>query len=74
MFTFIADYGANLPTTLVIKDVTRNDEYVYSVGVINIDTGVEELFDAVTVDVFCKSQLSVSSIIFRHIQALYSGY
>lgn len=32
------DYEANLPATLVIKNVTRNDEYTYTVGVLNIDS------------------------------------
>lgn len=48
------DYEANLPATLVIKNVSRNDEFTYSVGVLNINTGLEELFDEVTVDVLCK--------------------
>lgn len=38
--------------------VTRNDENFYSVGVLNTNTGVEELFDEVTVDVVCKSELA----------------
>lgn len=63
------DYEANLPATLVIKNVTRNDEYTYNVGVLNSNTGLEELFDEVTVDVLCKSQLSVSFFILKYIPA-----
>ncbi|KAL9964683.1 hypothetical protein ACROYT_G028358 [Oculina patagonica] len=48
---FKAEYEANLPATLVIKDVTRNDEYKYTIRVINSVTFVEELLDKVTVDV-----------------------
>ena len=61
------DYEANLPATLVIKNATRNDEYTYIVDVLNINTGLEELFDEVTVDVLCKSQLSVPFFILKHI-------
>lgn len=51
-------YEANLPATLVIKNVTRYDEYVYSIEVLDLDAGaVEVLFDEVTVDVLCKSEL-----------------
>ena len=46
-------YEANLPATLVIKDVTRNDEYVYNL-VVSTSSGVRRLTDEVTVDVFCK--------------------
>lgn len=49
-----SDYEANLPTTLVIKDVTRNDEYVYSVRVLSTVSAVEVLFDEVTIYVLCK--------------------
>ena len=52
------DYEANLPATLVIKDVTRNDEFVYSISVLDLDAaGRQEIFDEVTVDVLCKSDL-----------------
>ena len=46
-------YEGNLPATLVIKDVTRNDEYVYRL-VVSTSSGVPKLTDEVTVDVFCK--------------------
>ena len=49
-----SDYEANLPATLVIKDVTRNDEYVYSVRVLSTVSAVEVLFDEVTIYVLCK--------------------
>ena len=51
---FKADYEANNPATLVIKDVTRNDKYKYTIRVINLATFVPELIDDVTVDVYCK--------------------
>ena len=51
-------YEANLPATLVIKNVTRNDEYVYSISVLDIDAGaVQVLSDEVAVDLLCKSEL-----------------
>ncbi|KAL9964684.1 hypothetical protein ACROYT_G028359 [Oculina patagonica] len=55
---FKAEYEANLPATLVIKDVTRNDEYKYTIRVINSVTFVEELLDKVTVDVFFPAKLT----------------
>ena len=49
------DYEANLPATLVIKDVKRNDDYVYRIGVLDINAGAEEVLDnEVTVDLLCK--------------------
>ena len=48
-------YEANLPATLVIKNVTRNDEYVYSISILDLGPGaVLVLFDEATVDVLCK--------------------
>lgn len=51
---FKAEYDANLPAALVIKNATRNDGYKYTIRVINGDTFVSVLFDEVTVDVLCK--------------------
>ena len=51
------DYEANLPATLVIKDVTRNDdEYVYSIGVLDLIAGGVEVLTSneVAVDLLCK--------------------
>ena len=48
-----ADYEANLFATLVIKNAARNDEYKYTLDVINSGFG-QELFDEVTVVVLCK--------------------
>ena len=52
-------YEANLPATLVIKNVTRNDEYVSSLSVLNLDAGGVEvlLSNEVAVDLLCKSEL-----------------
>ena len=50
---FNSSYEANPPGTLVIKNVTRNDEYVYSFTVFN-SRAQRQLFDEVTVDVLCK--------------------
>jgi len=48
-----AEYEAIPPGTLVIKEVTRNDEYVYSLSVFN--SGFQRrLFGTVAVDVFCE--------------------
>ena len=56
-------YEANLPATLVIKDVTRNDEYVYSISVQDLDAGVAEvlLSNEVAVDLLCKLELVFSA-------------
>ena len=56
---FDSAYEANLPATLVIKNVTRNDEYVYSISVLNLDAGGVEvlLSNEVAVDLLCKSEL-----------------
>ena len=50
---FKAEYEANLPATLVIKDVNRTDEYVFSLSVSNY-LGVLKLVDQVTIDVIGK--------------------
>ena len=50
-------YEANLPATLVIKNVTRNDdEYVYSISVLDLDAGGQQvlLSKEVAVDLLCK--------------------
>ena len=47
------DYEAQLPATLVIKDVNRTHEYEYSLTVLT-SLGVQKLFDIATVDVLCK--------------------
>ena len=54
---FNSAYEANLPATLVIKDVTRNDvKYVYSISIQDLDVGGREvlLSDEVAVDLLCK--------------------
>ncbi|XP_020614881.1 uncharacterized protein LOC110053033 [Orbicella faveolata] len=51
---FNSDYEANLPATLVIKNVTRNDEYVYVFAVFNTYNFKRELEDSVAVEVLCK--------------------
>lgn len=61
-----ADYEANFPATLVIKDITRNDENFYSVGILNTNTGSEELFDEVPVDVVCKSELAFGVLLYSY--------
>ena len=48
-----AEYEAIPPGTLVIKEVTRNDEYVYSFDVINSFLQ-RQLFDSVAIDVLCE--------------------
>ena len=52
-------YEANLPATLVIKNVTRNDEYMYSISVLDLDAGGVEalLSNEVAVGLLCKSKL-----------------
>ena len=61
-------YETNLPATLVIKDVTRNDEYVYSISVQDLNAGGAEvlLSNEVAVDLLCKSEL-VFSVFFQFI-------
>ena len=62
-------YEANLPATLVIKDVTRNDvKYVYSISIQDLDAGGVEvlLSNEVAVDLLCKSEL-VFSVFFQFI-------
>ncbi|XP_020614820.1 uncharacterized protein LOC110052977 [Orbicella faveolata] len=48
-----AEYEAIPPGTLVIKEVTRNDECVYSFAVLNSFLH-RELFDSVAIDVLCE--------------------
>ena len=50
---FAAEYEAIRPGTLVIKEVTRKDDYVYIFTVFN--SGFQRrLFDSVAVDVLCE--------------------
>jgi len=59
-----AEYEAIPPGTLVIKEVTRNDEYVYSFDV--IDSFLRrQLFDSIAIDVLCEytKQLWICSFI-----------
>ena len=61
-------YEANLPATLVIKDVTRNDEYVYRISVMDLDAGGVEVLrsNEVAVYLLCKSEL-VFGVFFQFI-------
>jgi len=50
---FAAEYEAIPLGTLVITEVTRNDEYVYNFAVFN--SGFQrQLFDSVAIDVVCE--------------------
>ena len=61
-------YEANLPATLVIKNVTRNDEYVYSISIMDLDAGGVEVLrsNEVAVYLLCKSEL-VFGVFFQFI-------
>lgn len=50
---FAAEYEVIPLGTLVIKEVTRNDEFVYSFEVVNTALQLQ-LFDDVAIDVLCE--------------------
>ncbi|KAL9964728.1 hypothetical protein ACROYT_G028408 [Oculina patagonica] len=57
--SFKKKYEASLPATLVLKDVKRNDEYVYTIRMLSVK-GKHLLTDQVTIDVVVPPNITVA--------------